>query len=258
MRNLIFITALLACPPAYSNEIYITQSGNEFSATIVQKGEDNLIEGLNGTGTLTGNLNSLEINQGYEGNNYVELAIDGDSNEIIVGQEKVLTDGASGITWTDDTNSYGNHYASVELDGSGNSVAIEQRNNNDSTAGHSSSVRFRGNNNSAVTLQTGSGGSAGHLTSIYTHDTESNNIVDVFQNSDTAYHRAYVSMYNDGNNIDIDQTGTTQNNAYVIFSGYSTDFTLTQNGGDTYGNPSGSSANINCGNINGCTVAVTQ
>jgi hypothetical protein len=69
-------------------------------------------------------------------------------------------------------------------------------------------------------------------------------------------------MYSDGNTIDIDQTGTSQNKAYVIFFNNSagpTNFTLNQNGGDTYGNPdTGSYATISCGNIGGCTVNVSQ
>ena len=255
MRMVIVLALALAAASvstsSSANEIYITQSGNGLSLTVDQKGENNSIKGLpSGDAVISGTNNSIAINQGYEGNNLIRMSIDGNNNDIEVNQER----GWGGY----DTNSYGYHYAGVEIDGSGNSVEIEQRNNNDSTTGHSSSVRFRGNDNTAVTLQTGSGSTNGHLISIYTHDTEANNSVDVFQNSSTADHRAYVSMYNDGNNIDIDQTGTAQNNAYVIFSGYSTDFTLTQNGGDTYGNPSGSSANINCGNIAGCTVTVNQ
>ena len=256
MRKLIFILAVLACPPAYSNEIYITQSGNNINLTIDQKGEDNQIKGRTTTNApISGNHNSVTLNQGYEGYNLIEMSIDGDNNDVTVNQERTSAGGY-------DTDSYGYHSSNIEISGSGNAVDITQRNNSGSSAGHYGSVRFRGSNNTANVLQTGTGGSNGHVTSIYTHDTEANNSVDVFQNSDTADHKTYVSIYTDGNIIDIDQTGTTQNKSYVLFSSNSTgptDFTLTQNGGDTYGNPdTGSYATINCGNTNGCTVSVTQ
>ena len=256
MRKLIFILAVLACPPAYSNEIYINQTGNNLNLTIDQKGEDNQIKGRTTVDApISGNNNSVTLNQGYEGYNLIEMSIDGDNNDVTVNQERTSAGGH-------DTDSYGYHSSNIEISGSGNAVDITQRNNSGSSAGHYGSVRFRGSNNTANVLQTGTGGSNGHVTSIYTHDTEANNSVDVFQNSDTADHKTYVSIYTDGNIIDIDQTGTTQNKSYVLFSSNSTgptDFTLTQNGGDTYGNPdTGSYATINCGNTNGCIVSVTQ
>ena len=256
MRKLIFILAVLACPPAYSNEIYINQTGNNLNLTIDQKGEDNQIKGYTTVDApISGNHNSVTLNQGYEGYNLIEMSIDGDNNDVTVNQERTSAGGY-------DTDSYGYHSSRIELDGNGNTVDITQRNNSGSSAGHTSNVRFRGDDNSLTTLQTGTGGANGHLSWVYTHDTEANNSVDVFQNSDSADHKATVSLYTDGNTVDINQTGATQNNAYVLFSSSAsgpTDFTLTQNGGDTYGNAdTGSYATISCGNINGCTVSVTQ
>jgi len=249
--TLLGMMLLLSLPAkANDNEINIEQTGDNFTLTVEQKGENNLITGLTTTDALiTGADNVLNIQQGYKGNNTLNLYVNGASNNIKLMQER-----GTGY----DTNSYGHHNASVNLAGDYNSVEITQRNNNSSLAGHLSWVRFRGDDNTASVLQTGTGGTNGHVASIYTHSSESNNTVYLFQNSDTADHRAYVSMYNDGNIVDIDQTGTTQNNAYVIFSGYSTDFTLTQNGGNTYGNPDSGSANIYCGNVAGCTISVTQ
>ena len=121
MRKLIYILAVLACPPAYSNEIYINQTGNNLNLSIVQKGEDNQITGA--------------------------------------------------TVWD---------------------------------------APISGNNN----------------------------------------------------NIDINQTGVTQNKSYILFSHNNigpVDFTLSQNGGDTYGNPdTGSYATISCGSSAGCTVNVSQ
>jgi hypothetical protein len=250
------IALILCSQTSWANEIYIEQTGDNLVLTIDQKGENNQVKGRTTTNApVDGDNNTVTINQGYKGNNLTEMSIDGSNNNVTVNQERF----SSGY----DTDSYGYHYAGIELDGSGNSVAIEQRNNSNSNAGHAGSVRFRGNDNTASVLQTGTGGPNGHLTSIYTHSNESNNTVDVFQNSDTADHKAYVSLYTDGNTVDINQTGTSQNRAYVIFSSNGnagpTDFTLNQNGGDTYGNPdTGSYATINCGNAGGCIVTVTQ
>jgi len=246
---------LISNTASADNLISIDQVGDNFVLSIDQKGENNQIKGKTTTGApISGNNNTVTINQGYEGNNLIELNIDGASNDVTINQERTSTGGY-------DTNSYGHHYAGVELDGNSNNVEITQRNNNTSSSGHSSWVRFRGSNNTASTLQTGTAGTNGHLISIYTHADESNNTVDVFQNSDTADHRAYVSMYNDGNTVDIDQTGTAQNNAYVIFSSSAsgpTDFSLTQNGGDTYGNPDTNAVTISCGSAAGCSVTVNQ
>jgi len=253
---LVLAAILLTFSNASANEIYITQAGDNLDLTIDQKGSNNQIKGLpSSNASISGNDNTVKLNQGYEGNNLIEMSIDGANNDVTVNQERF----SSGY----DTDSYGHHSSSIELDGSGNSVAIEQRNNSNSNAGHAGSVRFRGSNNTASILQTGTGGANGHLTSIYTHSNESNNTVDVFQNSDTADHSAYVSLYADGNTVDINQTGTTQNNAYVIFFSNGnegpTDFTLNQNGGDTYGNPdTGSYATVSCGSPAGCTVTVNQ
>ena len=242
-----------------ANEIYMDQIGNNVNIDIIQKGENNQIKGRTTTNSpVSGTNNTLNINQGFDGNNLIQMDIDGNNNSVIVGQEKFY----SGGTFSDDTNSYGNHTASIELDGDYNDVQIIQRNNNTSSAGHTGYVRFRGDNNSLTSLQTGTGGTNGHYFSVYTHDTEANNTVDIFQNSDTADHKAYVSLYTDNNNVDIDQTGTTQNKTYVLFSHNNAgpvDFTLSQNGGDTYGNPdTGSYATISCGSSAGCTLNVSQ
>src|SRR5210317_427068 len=248
--------SLLLTTTVYANDIYIDQAGDNLVLTIDQKGSNNQIKGRKTTNApVDGANNKVTINQGYEGNNLIEMSIDGSNNDVTVNQERTSTGGY-------DTDSLGYHSSRIELDGNGNTVDITQRNNSGSSAGHTSNVRFRGDDNSLTTLQTGTGGANGHLSWVYTHDTESNNTVDIFQNSDSADHKATVSLYTDGNTVDINQTGTTQNNAYLLFSANAsgpTDFTLNQNGGDTYGNPdTGSYATISCGSQAGCTVTVNQ
>ena len=248
--------SLLLTFNVFANDIYIEQTGDNLVLNVDQKGSNNQIKGRTTVDApISGANNTVAINQGYEGGNLIEMSIDGANNDVIVNQERTTAGGY-------DTDSYGYHSSNIELDGNGNTVDITQRNNSDSSAGHSSNVRFRGDDNSIVTLQTGTGGTNGHLSWVYTHDTESNNTVDIFQNSDSADHKTYVSLYTDGNTVDINQTGTTQNKSYVLFSSNAsgpTDFTLSQNGGDTYGNPdTGSYATISCGSYAGCTVTVQQ
>ena len=244
---------LLTFSNANANEIYITQAGDNLELTIDQKGDYNLVVSR----TITGDNNNITLNQGYEGYNVIGLDINGANNDVTVNQERSNTGGY-------DTNSYGHHEAVADIAGDFNSVNITQRNNNDSTVGHRSKVTILGGSNNTVnTLQTGSGdgGTIGHESQVWVRSERDDNTVDIFQNSDVADHRSIMSVYSDGNNIDVNQTGNSQNNAYVLFSSNSvgpTNFTLTQNGGDTYGNPDSSYATISCGNAGGCTVTVDQ
>lgn len=255
---------LLLTSNVWANDIFITQSGDDVTLNINQQGENNQIKGRTTTDSpITGNNNTININQGYEGGNLVQMDVDGNNNSIVVGQEKVLSTTTLGLGWTDDTNSYGNHSAGIDISGNNNEVQIVQRNNNTSSAGHTSTaIITNGDSNTIHTLQTGTGSSNGHNSYVHVKNGRDGNSVDVFQNSDTADHKAVVSVYSNNNNIEIDQTGTVQNKSYVLFSHNSvgpTDFSLTQNGGDTYGNPdTGSYATVTCGNVGGCTVTVNQ
>jgi len=262
MKSILFkFSSLLLAFNVYANDLYIDQVGDNANIYINQKGTNNQIKGTgsNTSAQVSGDNTILNINQGYKGDNLLQLNVDGDTNKVIVGQEKAYSNG----TWTNDSNSYGNHAATVDVTGDYNEVQIVQRNNNSSSAGHTSSaIITNGDYNSIHTLQTGTGSSNGHNSYVHVKDGRDGNTVDIFQNSDTADHKATVSIYSNNNEIDINQTGTTQNKSYVLFRADSTgptDFTLTQTGGDTYGNPdTGSYASILCGNASGCTLTVSQ
>ena len=166
---------LLTLNNASANEIYIEQAGDNFVLTVDQKGSNNQIKGYTTVDApIDGANNTVVINQGYEGGNLIEMDINGANNDVTVNQERTTAGGY-------DTDSYGYHSSMIELDGNGNTVDITQRNNSGSSAGHTSNVRFRGDDNSLTTLQTGTGGANGHLSWVYTHDTESNNTVDIFK-----------------------------------------------------------------------------
>ena len=265
------LSTVLVSNKSSANEIYITQTGDYFYSVIDQQGENNQIKG-NSTqaAQIEGDWNRLGVFQGVEGNNLLEVDIDGDENEVSVFQEKTVDitescfNGSCSYTyWVgDDTSSVGEHSAAVDIVGNNNRAVVIQRNNSTSSAGHISSITINGGeNNNVVTLQTGTGSSNGHHSAVRINSNDSGNIVDIFQNSDTADQRLELSIYSDNNDIDIDQTGTA-NQAYVLFSGSNAggvDFTLSQNGGDTYGNiDTGSYVTINCSNVNGCIVNVSQ
>ena len=252
------IALTLFSQTSWANEITIDQIGDNLALTIVQQGNNNNIGGKATTDApVSGNDNTININQGNTGHNTIDLAIDGNNNNVVIGQEKYYNG-----SWSEDTNSFGRHYADVDVLGNNNDIEIVQRNNNTSNWGHDSRVSIvNGDDNNVTTLQTGTGGTIGHTSYVRVNNGRDGNTVDIFQNSNNVHHRSVVSVYSDDNNIDINQTGNTQNNAYVLFSTHSTgptDFTLNQNGGDTYGNPDTGYATISCGNANGCIVTVNQ
>ena len=153
------------------------------------------------------------------------------------------------------------HWARVYTTGGDyNTFTVLQQ--NDSTTnfgGHTSNISLYsggGYNDISVTQK----GDGDHESHVGIQNAQTNNTISVTQDSNTANHISNVSVYHSGNNIQVIQTGSGTNSAYAIFSGTApTTFTLNQTGGDTYGNPStGQSMSVWCGNINGCTVNVSQ
>lgn len=267
MLALRFIKAISILLPtlafAGGNDLYIDQVGDNVNIYVNQRGENNQLKGKSTVNApISGDGNTVIVHQGFVGNNLLELSVNGKYNDVLVGQEKGIsgTIASGSVSVTNDTNSIGEHTGVIDISGDYNSATIVQRNNNSSNAGHTSSIIItNGDSNTVSTLQTGTGGTAGHNAYVHVKDGRDGNNVDVFQNSDTADHSATVSVYSNNNNIDINQTGTSQNKTYVLFSADSTgptDFTLNQNGGDTYG--STSYITQKCLNPSGCSVSVSQ
>ena len=88
MRNLIFIIALLACPPAYSNEIYINQAGDDLQMQVIQDGENNYFQYC----TNGNDSNCKDVNGNAHGradgftsdNAIVNSGTVGDDNKVVV------------------------------------------------------------------------------------------------------------------------------------------------------------------------------
>ena len=241
------------------NEITIEQLGNNVTLTIEQAGYNNVIEGINGVGIISGASNTIGIYQGVRGKNYIAMAVDGNSNSIIVAQEKWANETGG---FDDDTagGSVGEHYAEVDVAGSNNSVTMIQRNNDSSVTGQTGIVRIQGGDNNTVDLlQGGAAGNNGHSALVTIRPGRDGNTVNVMQSSTSADHNLILSVYSDDNNIDVNQSGASANQAYVLFSADSvgpTDFTLNQTGGATYG--STSYVTQYCANAGGCSVTITQ
>lgn len=153
------------------------------------------------------------------------------------------------------------HWARVyTTDGDYNTFTVLQQNDSATNlGGHSSNISLYsgGNYNNISVTQKGDGDHESH---VGINNGETHNTISITQDSDTGDHVSNVSVYHSGNTIAVDQTGGGDNSAYVIFSGVGpTNFTLTQTGGKSYGDPStGTAATVNCGSVNGCTVTVSQ
>jgi hypothetical protein len=193
MRNLIFIAALLACPPAYSNEIYITQTGNDLNLEIQQRSEDN----------------------------YVSLNSTGDNNDITVRQG-MHDDGTIDIDET------GGHEAYWTITGSNNDLGSYQTDTNRSSGGaaHHLANIVNGDGNTVEHIQMGKQGHDG-----FVEIDGDGNTVDLYQRSNGGQKWADVVLTGDGHSVDVMQRGTEYASAAIDLTngGGSYDLTLTQN-----------------------------
>jgi hypothetical protein len=217
MRNLIFIAALLACPPAYSNEIYITQSGNDLNLEIQQRSEDN----------------------------YVSLNSTGDNNDITVRQG-MHDDGTIDIDET------GGHEAYWTITGSNNDLGSYQTDTNRSNGGaaHHLANIVNGDGNTVEHIQMGKQGHDG-----FVEIDGDDNTVDLYQRSNGGQKWADVVLTGDGHSVDVMQRGTEYASAAIDLTngGGSYDLTLTQNVSTTSGFYSITGT---CYTTTGCAVTV--
>jgi len=217
MRNLIFIAALLACPPAYSNEIYITQTGNDLNLEIQQRSKDN----------------------------YVSLNSTGDNNDITVRQG-MHDDGTIDIDET------GGHEAYWTITGSNNDLGSYQTDTNRSNGGaaHHLANIVNGDGNTVEHIQMGKQGHDG-----FVEIDGDDNTVDLYQRSNGGQKWADVVLTGDGHSVDVMQRGTEYASAAIDLTngGGSYDLTLTQNVSTTSGFYSITGT---CYTTTGCAVTV--
>jgi hypothetical protein len=275
-----------------ANELYVTQSGNNFKLTVTQDGENN-IAGFSGSGnnntiteTQIGNnndLGSIGPNDTSDGNNntmtFVQIGdyhqfqgdLDGDGNTLDVYQ------GGSGES----------NFIRSDVDGDNNDVKIWQGKKVDGTTDtteggdHEAYVTITGNNNVYHSAQTDQASnccaSAHHLADIITGDyndvehkqrgngahegfvevTGDYNDVDLLQRGNQGSNWANIEITGDSNLVAVDQLGNGAHTADINLSsinGPAYNFSLTQ---DSANNQSYSMTSV-CTNPSGCSVSVIQ
>ena len=219
---IVLALAATALSPSHSkaNEIYITQSGDDFVLDSDQHSQDNYIN-LNSTG----NNNDLTVRQGMHSDGTVDLdetgghetywTVTGNNNNLGSYQTDTNRSGGGGAA---------HHIANI-VNGDGNSVEHTQM----GKAGHDGFVEIDGDDN----------------------------FVDLYQRGNGGKKWADVVLTGDGHAVDINQRGSNSANATVNLtnSGGAYDFTLTQNvttSADTY------SITGYCYNSAGCAVTVNR
>ena len=218
MRKLIYILAVLACPPAYSNEIYVSQSGDRLTMDIEQDGEDHVIKKKTTTSKIDGNDVTFIVRQTKNDNILEYDQLTGNDNyfgfyqgENIYGWEATGTHG-------------NNNYIGVNVEGTDNSVQHQQLHNY-----HDVNTDIQGNNNTVWSNQQNYGAKSINLT-----------------------------INNDNNDVTIDQRNgntSTSHTATVTLDGtYGTTLSLNQSGWA----PNSYTLNQYCTNSAGCSLTVTQ
>lgn len=214
------------------NEIDLTQSGNNLTLTIIQKGGQHSVGGISGqsfSGHLSGSDNEIYIHQrnthvGTDNNNIYIYDFDGDNNwvELRQGSDRA---GGRGTTVTSDPVEYSGHEMWVDIDGSNNEIIVGQRNKTD--IGHYTSIGIWSDNNTITTTQ-----------------------------GNTGFKEIYVYTDVDGTTVDVYQGGTMPADAYLDIEGaYESTVDVTQmnfNSAVSY------TLFQNCQTAGGCSITVTQ
>ena len=219
---------------AFGSEIYINQSGNNFTLDVIQDGTgNNIIRGYhNQTASISGNNNSLKITQKQTVStstfSTAHVDIDGDSNDIFMGfGVGTYSNNYTNFTQTDSSEA-GNHNQKLYLQGDNNDIYMSQRNGSPNQAYSAHSIDLK----------------------IYSDY----NDVGIFQGHDGSK-TVDLTINNDYNDVDIRQQGyNSGHSATITLDGnYPTTLFLNQNNG--YSNSS-YSLNQFCNTSGGCSLTV--
>ena len=183
------------------NAIYLTQSGNGIDLDIVQDGDNNLITGsdLTNAGSIQGDNNEITLTQTNDGN-VLGIDVNGNSNNVDIVQNT-------------------NQNAVVNITGASNTLDLEQIHLNNSGS-HYSKVTVNGSSNSLTIDQKETGDKILFL------DVDSSNNVQVDQKG-TGSHYLNIIL-TDSHTLDITQDGSGDHDAHINLSGNNTSITLTQ------------------------------
>jgi len=183
------------------NAIYLTQSGNGIDLDIIQDGDNNLITGsdLTNAGSIQGDNNEITLTQTNDGN-VLGIDVNGNSNNVDIVQNT-------------------NQNAVVNITGASNTLDLEQIHLNNSGS-HYSKVTVNGSSNSLTIDQKETGDKILFL------DVDSSNNVQVDQKG-TGSHYLNIIL-TDSHTLDITQDGSGDHDAHINLSGNNTSITLTQ------------------------------
>lgn len=227
-----------------NNTIYIDQVGDNNTLSVTQSGRANEVRGIGQQAAqIQGSSNSVTIRQGdldTTGKNSLELRVIGGNNVLNLNQSVTAT-GAS-------TNSSNNHYQSVDVAGSYNTVTTQQ-NNNGGVGGHYMETTITGNTNTLNATQTNNANKT-----LFNTITGNNNTVSVVQ-KDGGQHYLENTLTGNGNTVTAVQEGATANRASITInnSGGPGAVDLIQSGGAVY------NITTTCVTAGGCgTVTVRQ
>jgi len=256
----VFLCFLTLCTKAFSNEIYVSQtgSGDNLNLQILQDGEDNKIDmsignhtnntieieqkgddgyvgytslwgsGYSWGGDIDGDNNSLSIKQLCNqapscGGDRFEFHISGSNNDVDFAQGYHVQN--NGTVDTPDSYEYGGHFVRLDIHGSNNKFLGSQRSNN-SGHEHSNVTYIYGNSNDVYTRQE--------------------------WNEDKTIN---LTINNSNNDVDLIQLGNASHSATITLNGsYGTDLDLLQQGSTAQSYTLSQS----CATVGGCSVSVTQ
>jgi hypothetical protein len=182
--------------------IYVNQSGTGVILNITQQGINNLIKGqdLSAAAQITGNYNSLTVNQNTSGN-VLGIDVNGSYNTIGITQNK-------------------NQTALIGITGNSNNLTMEQQIFG-ASGEHFAKINISGNSNTIDTSQKDSGNKI-----LFTDIQGSNNAVDVKQWG-TGQHFLDLTL-GSSNTVNVIQDGLGSHSATVNLSGNPTTLNLTQ------------------------------
>ena len=229
--RLVIVWALVLAAASVStssnaNEITITQIGDNFDLTIVQKGGNNVVKEAFWNSEFNGDDQTIILDQQHSdgtSNNVIEIGVVlGDNNNVEIRQG---SDNLGGNGVRSDATEYSGHYAHAGVIGDNNNVRIGQRNPDNSP--HSAwGVIY------------------------YVDDVD----IEITQ-GDSGSKDAEVWVSAADSNVNVLQHGSGEHTAYIDVDGlYGTDVQLEQNSSTAQSY----SLTQYCTNANGCSITTTQ
>ena len=253
------------------NEVYMYQTGDNFTLTITQDGSQNYITGISGqttgiegdnntidmvqvgqyhgiAGMLDGDNNNIDFYQGGGGDSgMITAMVTGDNNDLTVWQGK-HSDG------TTDLSEGGDHTATITITGNYNDIKSAQTDQQSTGYGrHELTAEISGNSNDVEMTQRGN---QKHLLDLDISGT--GNDVTTFQRGNGGQKTADIELSGNYNVIDLSQRGMNSASANIsVESIYGPAYNVTVSQQTDTSAKSFSLSGV-CTNPNGCVVSVQQ